>query len=67
MAGGGAGKVGARAALFAGEEGRFLSIRAAALTTHLERFLRARAAWNLSGRPSIQYVLLFDEESAGSS
>lgn len=57
----------ARSALLAGEDGRFLSFRAAALARHLEQFLRARAAWNLSDRPSLQYVLSLDEESTGAS
>lgn len=51
----------ARAALAAGETGRFLALRDAVLSSHLEQFLKSRAAWNLPDRPSLQYVLTFDD------
>lgn len=46
----------ARAALSAGDESRFLAERARHLAEHFERFLRTRAAWNSSDRPSLDYV-----------
>jgi hypothetical protein len=52
----------ARAALLAGDDGRFLSLRSATLARHLEGFLKARAAWNHSDRPSLQYELALVED-----
>jgi hypothetical protein len=51
----------ARDAMVAGEFGDFLATREIALVVHLERFVKARAAWNLPDRPSLQYVLRLDE------
>jgi hypothetical protein len=51
----------AREALLAGEGGRFLSLRNDLLASHLDRFVKARTAWNLSDRPSLQYVLTLDD------
>jgi hypothetical protein len=49
----------ARAALAAGDEARFLALRSARLAAHLEQFVKTRAAWNLSDRPSLQYVMSY--------
>lgn len=53
---------GAKAALIAGDDVQFLNRRQAYLSVHFERFLRARAAWGQSDRPSLQYVIGGTEE-----
>lgn len=51
----------AQSALASGEDAQFLRARHAVLTRHIGDFIKTRAAWKLSDRPSLQYVLSLPE------
>jgi hypothetical protein len=55
----------AQEALTAGDERGFLELRSRQIAERLDVLLRARAGWNLSDRPTLDYVLAGIRESEG--
>ncbi|MCP3166208.1 DUF262 domain-containing protein [Myxococcus qinghaiensis] len=52
----------ARSALQQGRDEAFLELRARSIATHLHTFIRAKTRWDESDRPSIQSLVISDED-----